>query len=118
MGWFLDRLPDGRTFRHHSGSVSGFQRQNIEIPSAGIATMLLCNAENDHIGPLTVSLAETFAPGTTPLGLTPSIDDAPRLTALAHDLVARLRRWSLSLFTPELRALIEQVGDAGTAWPG
>src|SRR3546814_9984461 len=37
MGWFLDRLPDGRTFRHHSGSVSGFQCQNIEIPSAGIA---------------------------------------------------------------------------------
>src|SRR3546814_8759007 len=92
MGWFLDRLPDGRTFRHHSGSVSGFQCQNIEIPSAGIATMLLCKAENDHIGPLTVALAETFAPGTTPLGLTPLIDDAPRLTELAHDIVARDRK--------------------------
>src|SRR3546814_19317182 len=80
--------------------------------------MLLCNAENDHIGPLTVALAETFAPGTTPLGLTPLIDDAPRLTELAHDIVARLRPWDPSLFTPELRGLIEKFGDEAIDWLG
>lgn len=118
MGWFLDRLPDGRAFRHHSGSVSGFQCQNIEIPSAGVATMLLCNAENDHIGPLTVALAETFAPGSTPLGLTPLVDDAPRLTELAHGIVARVLPWELSLFTPELQLLIKKFGDEAIDWLG
>src|SRR3546814_15765457 len=64
-----------------------------------------------HIGPLTVALAETFAPGTTPLGLTPLLDDAPRLTELAHDIVAPLRPWHPSLFTPALRAPIDKFGD-------
>src|SRR3546814_18860595 len=87
MGWFLDRLPDGRTFRHHSGSVSGFQCQNIELPSARIATMLLCNADNDHLGPPTAPLDETFAPPTTPLGLAPLNDHAPRSAPVAaHQL--------------------------------
>src|SRR3546814_17491400 len=71
-----------------------------------------------HIGPLTVALAETFAPGTTPLGLTPLIDDAPRLTELAHDIVARLRPWDPSLITPELRGLIEKFGDEAIDWLG
>src|SRR3546814_11842891 len=30
MGWFIDRLPDGRTIRHHRGSVLGLQCQHIE----------------------------------------------------------------------------------------
>jgi hypothetical protein len=57
-------------------------------------------------------LAESVAPGSTPLSLAPAEDDAPGVTAAALTMLARADRpLDPALFTPEISALIG--GQAG-----
>jgi hypothetical protein len=111
MGWVIDALPGGRTFRWHTGSVSGFNCVNFESRASGVAMMFFCNVESDADIMIAMELVEAFAPGSTPLALRPIADRAPGLTAAARSILTRAKPWDAALFAPELRIAIERFGD-------
>lgn len=109
-GWSVDALSDGRVFHWHAGNVPGFTSYFIRVPAKRLSVMVLTNIESRSsvqrwIG---MTLAEWFAPGSTPLSL-PIKDDRDRAqTDVARRMLFRgTAKLEPDPFAVELRCLIE-----------
>ena len=114
-GWFTDRL-NGHAVQYHSGSVPGFLTYAWRAPRTRTAVTVMVNIESSPAAAFMreacLMLAESVAPGSTPLSLVPTEDDAPEVTAAALTMLARAdRALDPAQFTPEVSALIG--GQAG-----
>ncbi|MBG6116591.1 MULTISPECIES: serine hydrolase domain-containing protein [unclassified Sphingobium] len=110
-GWFTDEI-NGRAVQYHSGSVTGFLTFAWRAPSTRTAVTVMVNIESGPAGRFIeeacLMLAEFVAPGSTPLGLVPTQDDAPKVTAQALALLTRGDRpLDPGLFTSEISALMK-----------
>ncbi len=116
-GWFTDEI-NGRAVQYHSGSVPGFLAFAWRAPSTRTAVTVMVNIQSGPAGRFIeeacLMLAETVAPGSTPLALVPIEDDAPDVTAQALALLTRGdRALDAGLFTPEISALVNGRAASG-----
>lgn len=116
-GWFTDEV-NGRAVQYHSGSVPGFFAFAWRAPVTRTAVTVMVNIESGAAGRFieeaSLMLAESVAPGSTPLGLVPIQDDAPDVTAQALALLTRGDRpLNADVFTPEISALMNGRAASG-----
>ncbi|MBU2378301.1 MAG: beta-lactamase family protein [Alphaproteobacteria bacterium] len=109
-GWFTDQI-GGRPVQTHSGSVPGFTCISWRAPATRTAVTVLVNSESGRVARFMreacLMLAETVAPGSTPLSLAPIADDAPEVTAEALAMITRGDRpLDAARFAPEIATLI------------
>ncbi len=109
-GWSVEQMTGGRTFLWHAGNVPGFTSFLFRAPADGLAVLVLSNAGGNSrpqrfIG---LTLAERFAPGTTPFALPVLADPDPILASEARAILFRgTAPLEANAFAPELRVLIE-----------
>ena len=90
-GWFLERLR-GDVIAHHAGHFDGWTAMAILHPRQECGVIAMCNLAPGNtraIRYLAQLALEGFAPGSTPLALSPREDDAPDLTAMIRSQLIR-----------------------------
>lgn len=111
LGWFTDQVA-GRPVQYHSGGVPGFTCMAWRAPTARTAVTVMVNSESGLVGRFMreacLILAEAVAPGSTPLSLMPTQDDAPDLTAEALRMISRNEGpLDKTRFAPEIAMLMD-----------
>jgi D-alanyl-D-alanine carboxypeptidase len=114
-GWSLDAVAKDGPFHWHAGSVPGFTSFYFRAPRQRLAVAVLTNIGGRSRPQrfIAMSLAERFAPGSTPLSLAPVSDRSPKLTATARRILFRgSNQLDADLFAPELAVLIRgRIGE-------
>src|SRR3546814_11368899 len=74
--------------------------------------MMFLNVDGDAIGSIGFDLIEAVAPGTTPAWLPAIADRRPDRTRTFRRLMTREQPVDRALFAPEMRVLVDLLGDA------
>ena len=117
--WFVESTR-ARAIHSHTGGLPGFTAFFLRMPESGVSVMVLTNVRlfgsrvQRYIGHLA---AETVAPGSTMLSLTPARDDRPDLTTAARGILLRGNKpVAREALAPELRLIVDgPSGERGIA---
>lgn len=120
FGWWVEDLGEGRPFYWHTGAVPGFISFYMKAPADRLSLMVMTNGDQATSAPqryIGQTIAELFAPGSTPLSLRRIRDREPEVTATARSILYRgTTPLDESLFAPEMTALIRGPIGQDAAW--